>query len=532
MGQATSSSLQKANSHQRTLRIGLWQEPDNLNAYLTWMASGVWLGSLCLEPLVRPDERGVFHPVLAERVPSLENGDVAPDGLTVTYHLRRGVYWMDGQPFTSRDVRATWETLANPEHQVISREGFEWIRAIDCPDEHTAVLRFSRSFPPFRVLFLCVYPEHKMQHLAADFTSDPYHYAPLGTGPYRLDEWKHGEHLTFVANPLYRGPVPYFQRLEFLSVADRSDMVSLLAQQNLDLGLQCRVDDLLHAEQYSNLVPMVTPTSIMERVVFNQRHPALADVRVRRALELATDKQRIVNEQLLRYSRVVTSELDGTSWANPSLTASPFAPEKAEALLDAAEWIRGADGTRQRDGQRLSLVICATEGDPMRESVEEALQHMYAAIGVELRIQNHHSDHLFGNATDGGVLVRGEFDLAMRARGMWGDPDPNMSICYQSRWIPSEQNQGMGANFGAYHNEKVDAWLEEAQNTMDQERRKMLYRQVQKQIQEDVPAMYLFNPPNIDISHPGLRGLRQLPYTNVWGTVWNANEWTQEETAL
>ncbi|HLX58974.1 MAG TPA: ABC transporter substrate-binding protein, partial [Ktedonobacteraceae bacterium] len=105
-----------AKLRQNILRIGLWQEPDNINAYLTWMATGVWLGSLCLEPLVRPDAEGVFHPVLAGRVPSLENGDIAPDGLTITYHLRPGVFWADGEPFTSHDVRATWETLANPAH--------------------------------------------------------------------------------------------------------------------------------------------------------------------------------------------------------------------------------------------------------------------------------------------------------------------------------------------------------------------------------------------------------------------------------
>ncbi len=530
MTQLHTTSASEAKNRQRTLRIGLWQEPDNINAYLTWMATGVWLGSLSLEPLVRPDAGGMFHPVLAERVPSLENGDIAPDGLTITYHLRPNVCWADGEPFTSLDVRATWETLANPNYQVISREGFEFIKAIDCPGEHTAVLHFSRPFPPFRVLFLCVYPEHIMRNLSTDFAKDPFHYAPLGTGPYQLEEWRRKERLTFVANPRFRGPAPYFSRLDFLCVPDRSSMVSMLADGALDLALQLSVRDLPRVRQYANLVPMVTPTSVTERVVFNQRHPALVDVRVRRALELATDKQHIVDVVLSGQTHVAASELDGTAWANPAVTPSRFAPAEAEMLLDKAGLTRGSDGARQKDGQRLSLVICATQGDSMREAVEEALQQMYAAIGVELVIQNHRADRLFGNAADKGVLVRGEFDLAMRARGMWGDPDPNMSICYQSRWIPGEHNQGMGANFGGYHNEHVDAWLEEAQNIMDQQRRHVLYNRVQQSIQEEVPAMYLFNLPNVDVSRSGLRGFSQLPYINVWGTVWNAHEWTQEES--
>ncbi|MEO6889164.1 MAG: peptide ABC transporter substrate-binding protein [Ktedonobacteraceae bacterium] len=528
MTQVNAHSSGKASSQPGVLRIGLWQEPDNINAYLTWMATGVWLGSLVLEPLVRPDAEGIFHPVLAERVPSLENGDIASDGLTITYHLRRDACWADGEPFTSRDVRATWEVLSDPSHQVISREGFEWIEAIDCPDEHTAVLRFSKAFPPFRVLFLCVYPEHKMRQFSANFNSDPFHRAPLGTGPYQLEEWKPKERLTFVANPRYRGPAPYFQRLDFLCITDRPTLISSLAQGDLDLALLLGVNDLPQVEHYSNLVQMVTPTSVTERVVFNLRHPALSDVRVRRALELATNKQQIVDTHLLGRTHVAASELDSTAWANPAVTPSRFSPAEAETLLDEAGWLRSSDGTRQKDGQRLSLVICATEGDAMRQAVEEALVQMYAAVGVELRIQNHRAELFFGNAADGGVLVQGEFDLAMRARGMWGDPDPNMSICYQSRWIPAGDNQGMGANFGGYRNPEVDAWLEEAQNTMDQERRHTLYNQVQQRIQEDVPAMYLFNLPNVDIARPGLRGLRQLPYINVWGTVWNAHEWTEE----
>lgn len=529
MTQQTTNSNKLPLVHPKTLRIGLWQEPDNINAYLTWMASGVWLGSLSLEPLVRPDADGIFHPVLAERVPSLENGDIAPDGRTVTYHLRRGVCWADGHPFTSRDVRSTWEVLADPQHQVISREGFEWIEGIDCLDEHTAVLHFSQAFPAFRVLFLCVYPEHKMRLLSRDFTSDPFHRAPLGTGPYQLAEWKPKEHVLFVANPRYRGPVPYFQHLIFRCVSNRSLLLSQLATGDLDLALQLSVNDLPRVEHTSKLVTMITPTSVTERVVFNQRHPALADVRVRRALELAVNKQRIVDEHLLGKTQVAACELSGTAWANPAVEPSPFAPQQAERLLDEAGWTRGTDGIRQKDGQRLSLVIRATEGDTLRNAVEESLRQMYAAIGVELYIKNARADRLFGNAADGGLLVRGEFDLAMRARGMWGDPDPNMSICYQSRWIPSEQNQGMGANFGSYRNAEVDAWLEEAQSVMNEQRRHMLYNQVQQRIQEDVPAMYLFNQPYVDIARANVRGFQQLPYTNVWGTVWNAHEWTEME---
>lgn len=510
----------------RTLRIGLWQEPDNINAYLTWMATGVWLGSLVLEPLVRPDAHGTFHPVLAERVPTLENGDIAPDGLTVTYHLRRDVVWSDGEPFTSADVRATWETLANPAHQVISREGFEWIQAIECPDPHTAVLRFSQAFPPFRVLFLCVYPAHRMRHMT-DFINDPFHRAPLGTGPYLLEAWEPHERLTFVANPRYHGTRPYFKRLEFVCVPDRSGVASLVLEGALDAGISLSIGDVPRLERAERLHVMVTPTTVTERVVFNQRHPALADVRVRRALELATDKREIVRDVLGGRAEVAVTELDGTTWANPDLRPPAFAPDEAEELLDAAGWTRGANGMREKDGQPLTLTLCIPTGDTQREAVARRLAAGFAAVGVDLRTQSHRSDTLFGNAANGGVLVRGDFDLALRARGMWGDPDPNMSICYQSRWIPSAENQGMGANFGGYQNTVVDEALEEAQNTMDEARRHELYYLAQRHIQDDVPVMYLFRHPNVDVARAEIRGFDQLPYVNVWGSIWNAHEWTE-----
>lgn len=509
------------------LRIGLGQEPDNLNAYLTWMASGVWLGSLILEPLVRPARDGTFTPVLAERVPTVDNGDVEPDGLRVTYRLRRDVAWSDGTPFTSHDVRATWEVLADPDHQVISREGFEFIAGVDCPDANTAVLRFSRPFPPFRVLFLCVYPAHRMRNLATPFTDDPFHLNPLGTGPYLLSDWQRGTLLRFAANPRYRGPRPHFDNLEFRCLPERAQLVELLLHGELDLGLALSAGDLPVLTAAGTLAPMVTTTASVERLVFNQRHAALGEVRVRRALELAIDKATIATDAFGRHAQVAASELDGTAWSVPGLAPSRYDPHEAARLLDVAGWLPGHDGVRAKDGIALRLVLKVTEGDPQRRAAATGIAAGLGRVGVPVTVDPVPAAEFFGNAANGGVLVRGDFDLALRARGMWGDPDPNMSICFQSRWVPGADNQGMGANFGGFSDPDVDNWLDEAQTTMDQDRRHDLYTRVQRRIADQVPVTYLYNLPNVDVARRGLAGLSPLPYLNVWGTVWNAHEWTE-----
>jgi peptide/nickel transport system substrate-binding protein len=188
---------------------GAWsQEPDNIVPYYTQMSYAIWITQLTLGGLGEWDDQGNFVAELAAEVPSAANGGVSADGLTITWKLKSGLKWSDGQPLTSADVKFTWESIMNPANAVMSRVGYDKIASIETPDDTTAVLKFSELFPPWQTLFTqgpnnsgALLPKHILDGQTG-LESNPFiHWPKVSSGPWVITDWVAGDHMTLLPNP-------------------------------------------------------------------------------------------------------------------------------------------------------------------------------------------------------------------------------------------------------------------------------------------------------------------------------------------
>ncbi|HEX8805432.1 MAG TPA: ABC transporter substrate-binding protein, partial [Candidatus Aquilonibacter sp.] len=183
------------------LRVAIQGEPKNLNPLLISNTIDVFLARFMFLPLIQPNAQGVQQPLLATEVPSTTNGGISPDGLTITYHLRKDVKWSDGVAFTSKDVKWTWTAIMNNDNNIVSRHGYDYVKSIDTPDPWTVIVHLKEKFSPFVNTFFTdsdqpygVAPEHILAKYPnvnqIPFNSEP----TVSDGPFRFAEWVHNDH--------------------------------------------------------------------------------------------------------------------------------------------------------------------------------------------------------------------------------------------------------------------------------------------------------------------------------------------------
>lgn len=516
-----------------TVTIGLFQEPDNLNPYLAVQTASVLVRDLVVEGLVDVDPDGNFVPRLAE-VPSVESGTISEDGLTVTYRFVDGLVWSDGHPFTSEDLKFTWETIMDPSNAVNSQTGYDQIASIETPDELTAVVTYDALFAPALSLFSipeAVLPQHALEGVSladADFNR-----LPEGTGPYVVTEWNSGESIILDRNPNYRvADRPLIDRVVFKILPDQT--AGFAQMQTGDIDVFWNLDASL-IEQFQNLPNasiLVTPSSNIEYLGLNlsedsdpaNPHFAFGDPDVRTALAMAIDRTPIIESLLFGLSEAATSPI-GLGWAAPDGLANPaYDPEGANALLDGAGWIDSdGDGIREKDGRTLTLEISTPAGQQVRELTEQVLQEQFAAVGIELVINNVPAATLFGNWQENGKLKRGDFDIVMDTWGADLDPDAFLSTLFRSDQIPQESNDGEGWNFFRLNNPTLDAAIDAGRSTLDLEARADAYRTVVEEVLDAGVYIPLYKRSKLDAYSDSVSGLAANPWKNF---TWNLADWT------
>ena len=184
------------------LTYGSLQEPSTLNPLQSDLLATAEVGSLIFSGLVVANDKGEWIPDLAVDVPTRQNGGVSPDGLTVTYRLRPGVTWHDGMPFTSADVKFTWETIMNQNFRDANRNGYDKISGVDTPDDTTVIIHFREYYAPYLTLFPTIIPKHILDK-EGDINKAAFNRAPIGTGPFKFKEWRIADSILLEANPNY-----------------------------------------------------------------------------------------------------------------------------------------------------------------------------------------------------------------------------------------------------------------------------------------------------------------------------------------
>jgi peptide/nickel transport system substrate-binding protein len=498
------------------LVVGYDREPDTLNRFSSHILEDIH--ACVVEGLTTTNERMEIVPLLATEVPTLENGGVRlqPDGgMDVEWKLRPGVKWHDGVAFTSADIKFTVEAINGPNYNPESTDGFDRISSVDTPDPLTAIVHYREVYAPYANQFMRgALPKHLLEGRDIDRAQD-YNRAPLGTGPYRVAEWKSGEYILLERVPNYwRGSeYPKIRRLMFKFIANTNTRVNQLKAGEVHVVALVPWDKHREIVGQPSIVVHKTPGNAYEHVTLNQRQvPAFADVRVRRALIYAIDRETLARTILDGLAPIADGPIQPLSWAyTDRITKYPFDPAKARALLDEAGWKdANGDGLRDRDGRPFAFTLITQAGFNIRENVAQALQHHLRQVGVDMRIE------LVDGTAISSRWFAGRFDAMLH---WWQMPaDPELTLFFAADRTPPA-----GRNINYFADATLTEVLYASDRTVDRAERTRLLQQAQMMVSDAVPEIPLYSITRLDAVPVTLHNFKGNP-TNT-GVFWNVHEW-------
>ncbi len=517
-----------------TLTLALWQEPTTLAPLYINQTVGTVVGNVVNEGLIRTGADGSYAPVLAKSLPTLENGGVklSPEGkrMSVTYELLPDLKWSDGEQVTSADVKFTWEAwMRDP--KVVNRAGFGDIESIDTPSETAAVVNYRTIYAAYPLNFQSILPKHVLEK-AADISRTAYNRMPIGTGPFKITDFKSGDSITAERNENYRvKDRPYLDRIIFKSVPDSKVAIAQLKAGEVQAMWNLLESETQDVENVPGIKVFADPGPSVERIELNMArdqdqtdpnsvHPVLGELAVRRALLHATPIPQIIDKILFNRVRPASSPVS-QGWASPKdLRQDGYDPNKANDELDKAGWTKGSDGVRAKNGVRAALTITTTTGNQARERIEQVLIDAYKAVGVELRIQNQPSSVLLsGSWASGDPRKRGIFDLVMYASSPGIDPHTVVSQRYHSTNIPSAANGGIGQNYTRFKDAEADKAIDEAGSTLDQQMRKDAYGRALARLNDAVAIIWMYERADIDAHRAEVFGWKNNPWQEVTSNI-------------
>lgn len=479
------------------LVVGSIGEPSTLIPLLATDSASHDVAGLVYNGLVRYDKNLKLEGDLAE------SWEVAPDGLTITFHLRHGVKWHDGHDFTARDVLYTYRVTIDPKTPTPYADAFKQVQKAEAPDPYTFRVTYAKPFAPALESWgMSILPAHLLE--GKDITKSDLARHPVGTGPYLFKEWVAGQKVVLDANPAYYEGRPYVARYIYRIIPDTSTMYMELKSGGIDMmGLSpvqfqrqtTTPDFMARFNKYRY------PASAFTYLGYNLRHPLFADRRVRQALTSAINKDEIVHGVLLGMGQVAHGPYKPGTWAyDPHIRDFDYNPERAKALLAAAGWrTKNSDGILTKDGKPFTFTILTNQGNDQRLKTAEIIQYRLKAIGIDVKIRVIEWASFLSQFID-----KGNFEAVIL--GWTISPDPDLyDIWHSSKTGPKE------FNFIGYKNQEVDRLLEEGRSTFDMERRRRCYYRLQEILAEDQPYTFLYVPDALPVVSARFRGIEPAP---------------------
>ena len=522
-----------------TAIIAIWQEPTTLLPLYRNQTVATVVGNGVVEGLAKTRADGQYEGDLAKSVPTLGQGvTVTGNKMEVRWELKPDLKWSDGAPVTSADIKFTWERwMADP--KVNTRDGFSDIEAIDTPDTLTAIVKYKAIYPRYPDNFFGLLPKH-LYEKEADLSKTDYNRKHVGTGPYKVTDFKVGESITLERNTNYRETgKQYLDKIIFKSVPTSQVAIAQLKAGEVQGMWNLLESEMLDLEKEAGITIQADRSPSVERIELNtalnkdqtepnSQHPVLGDIEMRKALLYATPKQPIIDRLLAGKVKPGNSPVS-LGWASPQgLVQEGYDQKKANDVLDRAGWVKGSDGIRSKGGARASLVITTTTGNQTRERIEQVLIDEYKAIGVELKIQNMPSaTFLSGSWSAGDPRKRGTFDLVMYGSSPGIDPGTTVTQRYHSKNIPHAGNNGAGQNYTRVKNADLDKAVDESNATLDQEKRKEAYARALKLLNDQYVIIWLYDRADIDGRRTDLQGWKENPWQEFTD---NMEEWFLKKT--
>ena len=532
------------------LKVLWWQGPTILNPHLSIGVKDGDGSRIFYEPLISFDPEGNYVPVLAAEVPTLQNGGIARDGLSVTWKLKRNVQWHDGKALTADDFVFTWEYAADPATTAVSIGNYKDVARIEKLDAHTFKIVYKAPYPAWFQTFggtACVIPKHVFEPFkGAKAREAPANLKPVGTGPYRILDFKPGDSIRAELNPNYHDASwPFFDRLELKGGGDAVSAARAVIQTGeYDFAWNIQVEDdvLRRMEQGGKGRTDIAPAAGIEHLLCNfsdpwtevdgergsakSTHPFLTDPAVRQALALLIDRAGIQEQLYGRQGQATSNYLNAPSRFRSPNTRWEFNIDKANAVLDQAGWKRGADGVRAKDGKRLKMLY-QTSINPVRQKTQAIVKQAAGKAGIDMELKSVVASVYFGS-DPGNPDTTSKFwaDVQMYAFNMTGGPEPQRFMDPFVSWeIATKANNWSGRNNTRWRNEEYDRAWKAAESEMDPVKRAGLFIRMNDLLTQHNVVVPITWRANISAISNRLRN------TDICGwdsSFWNLAHWYRE----
>ncbi|AXV16289.1 peptide ABC transporter [Neorhizobium sp. SOG26] len=538
------------------LKILFWQAVSTMNPYLSGGTKEVYASSMVIEPLARYDEKGELVPTLVTEIPTLENGGVAQDLLSMTWKIKPDVKWSDGTPFTAEDAIFTWKYCTAPDGGCAQAAQYEGVKSVEAPDPQTIKITFTEPKPyPYSAFVGAQSPIIQKKQFEncvgakAPGCTDA-NFKPVGTGPFVVKDFKPNDVITLTANENYRDPAkPAFASVTLKGGGDAASAArAVLETGEYDYAWNMQVEpEVLATMMKAGKGTLVTAFGTqVERINLNHYnadpalgakrstkeagpHPSLSDPAVRRALSLAIDRDIIDEAGYGEAGKPTCNIVPGppayASTKNDSWCLKQDI-EGANKLLEDAGWKKGPDGIRAKDGVRLSFLY-TTSTNSVRQATQELVKAMWAEIGVDAELRNASASVFFGgDPASPDTFQKFYADVEMYTNNFDGtDPEK-----YLAEWlcdkVPGPENGWQGQNIPRYCNPEYDKLVNELSKTADISKREELAKQLNDMLTEEGAHIPLIYRGQISSHSVTLEGVKM----NAWDSeLWNVADWSRKK---
>ena len=523
-----------------TATVLLPEDLPTLNPYVSTAFITLQVTPAIVEPLVEVDADGQYQPMLAAEVPTRENGGIAEDGLLITWRLKEGLVWSDGESVTADDVVFTYEAATAPGS--VRAGAFGGIRSIEAVDDLTVEVRYSEFDSSYLDQFQWgILPRHSAGE-PSEIANWEYNRAPVGTGPFALESWSAGDRIILTRNDNYRGDV-YLDRVVFQVVPSEDTRAAMMTRGDAERMLWPSATQREIFEQSPQTRYELVPSIWVLRMFLNlgergnpttdqAPHPILGDVRVRQAIALGIDYDLIIEDLAEGRVQRATSPF-ALGWYECSVEGYGFDPERARQLLEEAGWVdTDGDGVREAqgaehapDGTPLRLEMVGYTDFRLLEQTELVIADLLADIGFEIDVRNVEQSVLFGGWADRAPRKTGDFDILIYDTGAGINPQIHVFELLHSSRIPSEENEGAGGNYSRWANARADELLASAASEPSLDERRAAYCEVAELLNEELPQVFLYQ---FQDGHALSNSLQGVTPSTWAGLTWDIENWWLE----
>ena len=530
------------------LKMLWWQGATLLNPHFAVGTKDQEGSRIFYEPLAGWDQDGNLIPMLAAEIPSLENGGLARDGMSVTWKLKQGVQWHDGAPFTADDAVFNWEYAIDPGTAAVTVGTYK-DTVVEKVDSHTVRVRFKKPTPFWADAFVgtrgMIIPKHLFgPYKGTKSREAPANLKPVGTGPYRFTDFKPGDMVRGALNPNYHQPNrPHFESIEMKGGGDAVSAARAVIQTGeFDYAWNMQVEDeiLKRLEAGGKGRAEITPGGNIEHMMLNAtdpwtevdgeraslktRHPLFSDPAVREAMNLLVDRG-AVQEHIYGRTGIATANFLN----NPPRFRSPntkweFNVDKANQVLEAAGWKRGPDGIRAKDGRKLKVVFQTSINAPRQKNqaiVKQACQK--AGIDVELKSVTA-SVFFSSDVANPDTYTKFYCDVQMYTTTMT-QPDAELFMNQFVSWeAAGKANKWQGRNITRWRSEEYDKTYRVAEGELDPVKRAALYIRMNDLViagRHIIPVVYR---PRVSAVASKLHA----PLSGWDNDLWNLKDWYKD----